>query len=217
MSETATEAAVPVVSLTDEELLALSSLTGRTWPRPLRALFGGADPAQQAASGLRSLRARGLLEPELPERAAALMGAVLAVVAEAPPSLTVAVTDTHFVIDVKSPVMEALLLPDAPLATYSSTVGIHTFRTASVREIVDSFGAWVDEWSSSPPAGTLQVTAFVRDGRGAGVAGAVLAPRAAMLHEVEADRWEPVAIPTPASPRDLLAELVRRVQSAPPA
>ncbi len=215
MSDTSTGARVPVVlSLTDEELLALSSMTGHRWPRPLHAVPHSGDSTLQAASGLRSLGARGLLEPELPQDAAEIMGAVLAVFAERPSSLTLAVTDGAFVIDAGFPVLEILLLPGEPLAVSSLTLGVHTLRQAPLEEILDSFAEWVDEWSRSGRDGALRATAFVRDGQGSGVAGAVLAPHAARLHGVAADTWETVAVTGSASPRALLEDLVHQVGPA---
>ncbi|MDA8438087.1 MAG: hypothetical protein M0Z51_04375 [Propionibacterium sp.] len=146
--------------------------------------------------------------------AAEVMGAVLAVFAEKPSSLTLAVTDAALVVDTGFPVLEILLLPGAPLAVSSVTVGVHTFRQAPLEEVLDSFAEWVGEWSRSDRDAALRATAFVRDGQGSGVAGAVLAPQAARLHGVADDTWETVVVTGSASPRALLEELVRMVGPA---
>ena len=215
MSEIPSAAPLPVVlSLTDEELLALGAMTGQRWPRPLRALAHGAEASLQAASGVRSLQARGLLEPELPSEAAGIMGTVMAVYADPPASMTVAVTDADFVIDPGFPVLEILFVPDGVLAVSSTIPGVHTLRVSPVGQVLDSFSEWVDAWSGAGAGGERQVTAFVRDAGGSGVAGAVLAPRAARLRRVDADTWRPVALDEPASPRELLEGLVDLVAPA---
>lgn len=213
MSQAPAATLVPVLlSLTDEELLALGSMTGRLWPRPLHAVVESEHAKLQAGAGVRSLQARGLLEPELPEVAADIMGAVLAVFAEPPASLTVAVTDAQFIVDPEFPVLEALLLPDRPLAVSSLTPGVHTFRAAALDEILDSFADWVVECSLASSSADRQVTAFARDGQGSGVAGAVLAPGQAILHQVPGAMWAAGGDATSASPRERRGRLVQCLQ-----